>query len=103
MRNRRYSLETETQSTVVSSGGAVINGTWAKFLRKLSGPPARPTHLGGKADPAQLIDQELMRQEGCQGIPSSPALARWLPSASTLRIHPACGRLSASSPCPSSG
>ncbi|KAL3928961.1 MAG: hypothetical protein SGPRY_002167 [Prymnesium sp.] len=41
---------------------AVINGTWAKFYEKLSGPPYKPAHVLGPADPAALIDQELMRR-----------------------------------------
>jgi len=45
------------------SGGAfhVINGTWAKFLGLLAGPPHKPSHLAGKPDTAALIDQPLMR------------------------------------------
>uniref|UniRef100_A0A7S3TJN7 Nucleotide-diphospho-sugar transferase domain-containing protein n=1 Tax=Emiliania huxleyi TaxID=2903 RepID=A0A7S3TJN7_EMIHU len=44
-------------------GGAyhVINGTWARFVALLDGPPRKPPHLGGKPDPNALIDQQLMR------------------------------------------
>ena len=40
---------------------AVINGTWASFREKLSGPPYRPPNLRGAAG-RTLIDQELMRR-----------------------------------------
>jgi len=39
----------------------VINGTWARFVALLDGPPRKPPHLGGKPDPNALIDQQLMR------------------------------------------
>ena len=47
-----------------SPGGgvfAVINGTWARFYDRLSGPPSKPPHLGGKVDSQALIDQPFMR------------------------------------------
>jgi len=47
-----------------SPGGgvyAVINGTWARFLERLGGPPARPPHLNGKVETQALIDQPFMR------------------------------------------
>jgi len=47
-----------------SPGGgvyAVINGTWARFLERLSGPPSKPAHLRGKVDSQALIDQPFMR------------------------------------------
>jgi len=44
-------------------GGAyhVINETWSRFERLLSGPPSKPPHLNGKVDPNPLIDQQIMR------------------------------------------
>lgn len=40
---------------------AVINGTWARFLERLNGPPAKPPHLNGKVETQALIDQPFMR------------------------------------------
>ena len=40
----------------------VINGTWARFLRKLDDEPYRPPHLGGKVETQALIDQPFMRE-----------------------------------------
>jgi hypothetical protein len=47
-----------------SPGGgvfAVINGTWDRFLERLSGPPSKPAHLRGQVDSQALIDQPFMR------------------------------------------
>ena len=47
-----------------SPGGgvfSVINGTWARFLERLSGPPSKPAHLRGAVDSQALIDQPFMR------------------------------------------
>lgn len=42
---------------------SVINGTWARFLDKLAGPPYKPAHLHGKVESQALIDQPFMREE----------------------------------------
>ena len=40
----------------------VINGTWARFLQRLSEAPLRPPHLNGKVETQALIDQPFMRE-----------------------------------------
>ena len=40
----------------------VINGTWARFLQRLSEAPFRPPHLNGKVETQALIDQPFMRE-----------------------------------------
>ena len=48
-----------------SPGGGVfgvINGTWARFLQRLSEAPLRPPHLHGKVETQALIDQPFMRE-----------------------------------------
>ena len=52
-------------------GGAyhVINGTWARFVALLDGPPRKPPHLGGKPDPNALA-----RPAARRALPKSPAL-----------------------------
>jgi len=55
---------------------AVLNGTWARFLKLLGGPPFRPAHLRGAVETQALIDQPLMRTMVDELAVAEPALGK---------------------------